>query len=199
MQTLQTVPSPLPTPVPPRCADATLVVFSTIECCLESGAAPEGGRALQWLVARGVPLVLTSRGPAAGVLALQDELGIRHPFVSGGGASLYLPAGYFPELTRIGTSRDGWHVVEFREPHDTGRAARLLVSLYRLCSESVVIVGLGDTWDDRMLLREVDVPVVVRRDGTDQTPLLHALPTAYVTTAAGPLGWSEAVLGVGAE
>jgi hypothetical protein len=59
----------------------------------------------------------------------------------------------------------------------------------------VLIVGLGEDWTDRVLLRAVDVPVVVRNGGVDQRRLLKRVPAAYLTHAAGPAGWSEAILG----
>lgn len=78
---------------------------------------------------------------------------------------------------------------------DPAHALRLLISLYRLAGDGVVVVGLGDDWTDRVLLREVDVPVVVRSSGVDQRRLLRKVPAAYRTTAAGPAGWSEAIMG----
>jgi predicted mannosyl-3-phosphoglycerate phosphatase (HAD superfamily) len=198
MQTIQTTAAaPLPLSTPP-CAAASLIVVSAIDDLWSDGSirtAPEARAAVQWLVGRNIPLVLTTRRTAPEVLALQRGLGIRHPFVCEAGASLYIPAGYFPELTRIGTSRDGWNVVEFRRPNESGAAVRLLLSLYRLCSDGVVIVGLGQTGSDRVLLREVDVPVVVRSGTADETQLLTSVPSAYLTNAPGPAGWSEAILG----
>lgn len=77
-----------------------------------------------------------------------------------------------------------------------GRAAiRLLISLYRAYWGSLIAVGLGDDGTDRELLREVDVPIIVRNDGIDQSVLLRRVPTAYLTSATGPAGWREAILG----
>ena len=140
-------------------------------------------------------MVCVSQRPAAEVLAMQQALGVRHPFVCDGGGALYVPVGYFPELTRIGTFLDGWNVVEFKTPHETGRAVRLLASLYRVCCGSAVIVGLVDRWEDRALLHEVDVPVVVRTPHPDALRLIDCIPSAYLTTAPGSAGWSEAILG----
>lgn len=151
--------------------------------------------ALRRVASNCVPLVFASPHPAARVIAQQAELGVRHPFVCDGGAALYIPAGYFPELARIGSSIDGWHVVEFKPPYDSGRAVRLLISLYRLCANEVTIIGLADAWRDRALLQVVDVPIVVRGDDGEAEQLLASVPSAYVTTARGLAGWSEAVLG----
>jgi mannosyl-3-phosphoglycerate phosphatase family protein len=73
-------------------------------------------------------------------------------------------------------------------------AVRLLVSLYRAWS-TAVIVGIGQDWRGRALLREVDAPIIVRSEAVDQSGLLRKVPTAYLTNAAGPAGWAEAVLG----
>jgi mannosyl-3-phosphoglycerate phosphatase len=78
---------------------------------------------------------------------------------------------------------------------DARAAIRLLVSLYRACWDSVIVVGLGDHEADRPLLQEVDVPIIVRNEGIDQSGLLRKLPGAYVTGATGPAGWREAILG----
>ena len=204
---MQTAPAILSTPtlrtfpiaaeIRSPCAAAALVIFTAVDgvvCDDGTGSTRETFEALRLLAQRDIPLVLTSTRPPAELLALQAELGVRFPFVAGGGASLHIPAGYFPQLTRIGAQVDGWNVVEFKVPA-AGHAIRLLVSLYRLCSEQVVIVGLADHARDRVLLLEADVPVIVRNDGVDQRTLLRDVPSAYLTTAAGPAGWSEAILG----
>lgn len=170
MQTLTMTPStPLPVLTSPPCAGVSLVIFSAVD---EVIAHPGAGEGIRFLTAHDVPLVLLSERPAADVLALQRAHGVAHPFICDGGATLYVPAGYFPELTRIGTFRDGWNVVEFRS-RQAEPAVRLLVSLFRLCSEKAVIVGLADGEENRALLHEVDVPCIV----------------------AGVPGWSEAILG----
>jgi predicted mannosyl-3-phosphoglycerate phosphatase (HAD superfamily) len=204
MQTAATILPGPPVPTTPirhaatsPCAAVSLVIFTAVDgllCDAETRSTRETRAALEVLAQRDVPLVLTSSRPASDLLALQAELGLRYPFVAGGGASLHIPAGYFPELTRIGAQRDGWNVVEFKVP-EAGHAIRLLVSLYRLCSDEVVIVALADTAQHRVLLHAADVPVIVRHDNADQQALLRDMPSAYLTTAVGPAGWSEAILG----
>jgi predicted mannosyl-3-phosphoglycerate phosphatase (HAD superfamily) len=78
---------------------------------------------------------------------------------------------------------------------DQGHAIRLLISLYRTCAESPVVIGVGDNWTDRVLLQEVDVPIIVRNHTVDQSGLLRKVPTAYLTDRDGPAGWVEAILG----
>jgi predicted mannosyl-3-phosphoglycerate phosphatase (HAD superfamily) len=177
----------------------SLVIFSAVDHLWTEegdGIAPAARTAVRSLVSRAVPLVLISRHGASDVLSLQARLGIRHPFVCSGGAALYVPAGYFPELRRIGSHRDGWNVVEFKLPHDTAPGVRLLVSLYKLCgTQDAMIVGLGERWSDRVLMRESDAAVIVASGTADETRLRQMLPAAYVTLTQGAAGWSEAILG----
>jgi mannosyl-3-phosphoglycerate phosphatase family protein len=84
------------------------------------------------------------------------------------------------------------HATGVRDPR---AAIRLVISLYRSYWDSLIVIGLGDNATDHGLLREVDVPIIVRNDGIDQLPLLRRVPKAYLTRAAGPAGWREAVLG----
>jgi predicted mannosyl-3-phosphoglycerate phosphatase (HAD superfamily) len=179
------------------CAAASLVIFTAVDgllCDAETHSTRETRAALMMLAQRDIPLVFISSRPASALLALQGELNLRYPFVADGGASLHIPAGYYPELTRIGAQRHGWNVVEFKAP-EAGHAIRLLMSLYRLCSDEVVIVALADTTQHRLLLHAADVPVIVRNNNADQQALLREMPSAYLTTAVGPAGWSEAILG----
>ena len=201
---MQTAVTTLPVPrVPirptaqPPCSAASLVIFTAVDgllCDADTRSTHETRAALRMLAQRDIPLVFTSSRPPSELLALQGELNLRYPFVAGGGASLHIPAGYFPELTRIGAQHHGWNVVEFKVP-EAGHAIRLLASLYRLCSEEVVIVGLADAVQHRALLHAADVPVIVRTDSADQQALLREMPSAYLTIAVGPAGWSEAILG----
>ena len=204
MQTAVTslLQSPVPTtPIryatKPPCAAVSLVIFTAVDellCDVQTTSTHGTRPALRMLAQRDIPLVFISSRPASELLALQNELGLRYPFVAGNGASLHIPVGYFPELTRIGAQRDGWNTVEFKVP-EAGHAIRLLVSLYRLCSDDVMIVALADTAQHRVLLHAADVPVIVRNGSADQQALLREMPSAYLTTAVGPAGWSEAILG----
>ena len=195
MQTLTMTSAPYPVLTSPPCTGVSLVIFSAVDQVFTEPAAIS---TIRFLASQNVPLVLVSHRSAADVIDLQLMYGMRRPFVSDGGAALYVPAGYFPELMRIGSLRDGWNVVEFKSA-DAGHAIRLLISLFRLCSEDALMIGLAESWSDRMLLREVDVPVVVSSDETDQTRLVQSLPAAYVTQACGAAGWNEAILGSLAE
>jgi hypothetical protein len=73
------------------------------------------------------------------------------------------------------------------------------MALYRFGDDPVLFVGLGEDWKHRALLRAVDVPVIVRNDGIDQVRLVRSIPEAYLTTAAGAEGWSEAIIGAASD
>jgi predicted mannosyl-3-phosphoglycerate phosphatase (HAD superfamily) len=175
-----------------------LVVFTTVDGTLRprgSGSCAEVRAALGLLASHDVPVVLLSDCPADEVMWIQSELGIRHPFIAEGGTALYTPVGCFPELHGLGESAGDWQVVTFHSAPDAGPAVRLLLSLYRLQLDEIFVIGLGAEWRDRVLLREVDVPVIVRDEASDQARLRRKVPHAYVTKATGPAGWSEAILG----
>ena len=77
---------------------------------------------------------------------------------------------------------------------DKGRAVALLRTLFPDRLGNVVMAGLGDGLNDVSMLREVDIPVIVRSDLNGATGrMLRKVPTARVTSACGPAGWAEAV------
>lgn len=178
-------------------AFTSLVIVTDLDGTLRdrrTGSCDPARAALAMLASRDIPVVLVADEAAGDLLALQGELGFRSPFVCDGGGAVYVPHGYFPDLP-VGEPSGQWHVIRF-DARDAGHAIRLLISLYRAwCADPVVVVGLGDDSTDRPWLSEVDVPVIVRNDAVNQVPLRRQLPAAYVTTAVGPAGWSEAILG----
>jgi hypothetical protein len=105
----------------------------------------------------------------------QRVLGFRHPFVCDGGKALFAPDGYFPDVTRLGSVRGGWDVIEFSPPYDASPAVRVLTSLFQFCSADVVFVGLSG--DD------------------EQAAQLRALPCESVHTITRAEAWSETILG----
>ena len=75
---------------------------------------------------------------------------------------------------------------------DKGLAVRALCDLFVRSRGPVRTVGLGDSPNDEPMLREVDIPVLVRKPdgghaGADR------LPGLVVAPCAGPEGWREAV------
>jgi mannosyl-3-phosphoglycerate phosphatase len=185
---------------PSPAATTSIVVFTTIDGALRQATTGsyEGARmALDVLATRGVPIVLMSYGESGAVEELQRELGLVQPFICDGGSTLYIPRGYFEELDGLTSGDDAWETFHFGVP-DPARAVRLLSSLFNVRGEDILTIGFGSDWTDRLLLAAVDVPIIVRDAEHDQRRLLQRFPGAYVTTANGPAGWSEAVLGSGA-
>ena len=179
----------------------SLVIFTAVDGLVTS---PDGARSVdaarrmvELLRPFGVPVIFITDQPAAEMVGLQQELRVRHPFIADGGAQLYVPNGYFPDALDMepGDESD-WQALRLQaRGGDIGDAVRLLMALYRFGDDPVLFVGLGDNWKHRALLREVDVPVIVRNDGVDQARLVRSVPDAYLTMAAGAEGWTEAVLG----
>jgi predicted mannosyl-3-phosphoglycerate phosphatase (HAD superfamily) len=144
-----------------------------------------------------VPVVLMSHGDACAVQELQRELALEYPFICDGGASLYIPRGYFEELDGLTAGDAAWEIFQFGV-RDPSRAVRLLASLYSVRGEEILTIGFGSRVEDCGLLTAVDVPIVVRQRDADPMRLQRRVPGAYVTSAVGPAGWNEAVLGAAA-
>jgi predicted mannosyl-3-phosphoglycerate phosphatase (HAD superfamily) len=149
-------------------------------------------------------LVLYSSRRATELRALQRDLGIRQPFISDGGAELHIPQGYFcpgaeASAEAAGTAgdladgADGYETIDFGVPRP-GHAVRLLIALFRTCPDAPLVVGIGFEWRDRVLLHEVDVPVVIRDPARDQSGLLRNVPNACVADARGDTSLAEVVL-----
>lgn len=175
----------------------SIVVFTAIDGILRQqgqGPCSDARSALDLLLERNVPVVLMSHGEPAPVQELQAELGLLEPFICDGGATLYIPRGYFEELDGLAAGDDCWEVFHFGV-RDPSRPVRLLASLYSVRGEDILTIGFGCRWADRALLAAVSVSIIVRDGSDDHERLLRRIPGAYLTTATGPAGWSEAVLG----
>lgn len=78
--------------------------------------------------------------------------------------------------------------------HDKGEAVRVLLGHYRHQHPSILAVGLGNSANDLPLLRQTDIPVLVRNpDGGWDSEVTAHLPGAKRTDGIGPAGWREAV------
>jgi predicted mannosyl-3-phosphoglycerate phosphatase (HAD superfamily) len=178
----------------PQAPSASVVVITDVDGILRHAdfrTLAEARRMLDALA--GSTLVLCSNRGAEELRAIQRELGIRQPFISDGGAAVHIPAGYFC----FGTAPDeGYETIDFGARR-LGHALRLVIALFRTSPVPPLVVGIGFEWRDRVLLREVDVPVVIRDACVDQTALLRNVPQAYVTSACGDDGVLEAVFGNG--
>ncbi|MBI2349190.1 MAG: HAD-IIB family hydrolase [Deltaproteobacteria bacterium] len=78
--------------------------------------------------------------------------------------------------------------------HDKGKAAQVLVRLYRQRGRQVFNVGLGNSANDLPLLHEVDRPILIRRaDGSWDAEVTASIPGIQRTAAIGARGWREAI------
>jgi mannosyl-3-phosphoglycerate phosphatase len=267
------------------------VVFTDVDGCLldhHSYSVDAAVEAVDFLVGRGVPLVLCSSKTGSELEHLTQELGIRHPFISENGGALFIPAGYFPfpvpgsqprlrhHVLRLGApysgvtevlhrvalengvtvagfsdmsveevardcglrpsqvllARQREHDEPFRvlDPEPAARvrlrralagaglwctsggrydhvvggthkgvAVSLLAALYRQAFGRTVTIGLGDSLNDVPMLREVDIPIVIRNAALGPamtTRILQQVPTAWAPGREGPAGWRDVLMGL---
>ena len=76
---------------------------------------------------------------------------------------------------------------------DKGKGVRILNAIYQQTYpyKTIISVGIGDSPNDIPMLKEVDVPVVVRRKSGKYQ--VCDLENIYYTQRIGPGGWSEAI------
>jgi mannosyl-3-phosphoglycerate phosphatase len=78
--------------------------------------------------------------------------------------------------------------------HDKGGAVKTLLGYYRRQHPSLFVLGLGNSANDLSLMRETDMPVLVRNlDGSWDAEVTTRLPTVKRTDGIGPAGWREAI------
>ena len=78
-------------------------------------------------------------------------------------------------------------------PNDKGKAARILLHLYRARSPGIRSVGIGDAVNDIPLLEAVDRAILVQKpDGSYDHEV--RIPGLTRAPAPGPEGWNEAIL-----
>jgi mannosyl-3-phosphoglycerate phosphatase family protein len=119
-----------------------IVVFSDVDGvdCARAGSFITAANTLKHLGLDEVPLVLCSSKTRAEIEEIQQQLGIRHPFVCESGAAALIPVGYFDFEVPNARDRAGYLAVEFGWPyskvvHTLGRTAERL---------RIEIVGFND-------------------------------------------------------
>lgn len=111
------------------------------------------------------------------------------PFVIDEDESLYQSV--FQEIeTRGYHYTRGGRFFHLTGKNDKGKAVEILTSLYRKEYSHIRTIGIGDSYNDRELLQEVDVPVLVQKpDGTyDPSVTINGLIKA---SGIGPKGWNN--------
>ncbi len=115
---------------------------------------PEAQAAVDFLAARGIPLVVNSSRTRAEVERLHQTLQIRTPFISERGGALFLPHGYFPFVPARARPAVGCDVVEFG-----GRYHEVVNALRLTCHElKLDVVGFGEL-SIHQVARELGVPL----------------------------------------
>ena len=144
----------------------------------------------------GFRLVCVSGSRCEDVVAMQRELDIVEPFICDGGAALHIPSRYFDSgETAPPTTANEWEIFRFNPP-DRAACVNLVRDLFLADGWSdVLTIGVGCDCDDYGVLTAVDIPIVVRDAATDQRTLLRHVPAAYLTSATGTEGWTEALIG----
>lgn len=77
--------------------------------------------------------------------------------------------------------------------NDKGRAVRILTEIYNTESPSVETLGIGDSLNDLPMLKEVDVPVLVRKKGGAWDEECR-LPKLVLADGEGPAGFNSVIL-----
>lgn len=78
-------------------------------------------------------------------------------------------------------------------PNDKGKAARILLNLYRARSPEIRSVAIGDAVNDLPLLEAADRAILVQKPDGFYDPEVR-IPGLIRAPAPGPVGWNEAVL-----
>jgi mannosyl-3-phosphoglycerate phosphatase len=77
---------------------------------------------------------------------------------------------------------------------DKGKAASILIELFRRQFANVYSVALGDSMNDLPMLQGVDMPMVVRKENGTYDPSFITSPNLIRIDGIGPEGWNIAVL-----
>jgi mannosyl-3-phosphoglycerate phosphatase len=121
-----------------------LVVVTDIDgSLLEPGtrSLPDERAALDFLAARGIPLVINSSRTRAEIERLHQTLQMLTPFISEHGSALFIPHGCFPFVPNRAWPAVGGQVIEFgRRYHEVVDALRLTC-----CELRVEIVGFAES------------------------------------------------------
>ena len=169
-----------------------ILVFSEVDWVLRSpsaGSLALAARILRELASEDVSVVLCSSKTRAELEQIQQELGIRHPFVCENGGALFIPPAYVDFAVPHAREIAGYQAVEFGRPY-----TEVVDALRRTADQTAVeIVGFSDMSVDEVAhecqvaplharlakLREYDEPFrIVDPSPKARARLLKALSAA---------------------
>jgi mannosyl-3-phosphoglycerate phosphatase len=107
---------------------------------------------------------------------------------------------HFTKLSRIvkkmGLSlKKGGKFYHLQGKSDKGKAAKILLELFKKKNTTLLSIALGDSMSDLSLLQMVDIPVIIRRSGGEcDIELRKCLPYALISSSPGPTGWNKSIL-----
>ena len=123
-----------------RSADLLVVVFADIDETFLSHTTNRSAGADEVLSAERIALVLSSSMTRAQLQLVQQELGIREPFICESGAAIFVPDEYFPFEVPRNRELPGYHVLEFGRPY-----AEIVARLHRIAERlDTPVVGFSD-------------------------------------------------------
>ena len=78
--------------------------------------------------------------------------------------------------------------------NDKGEACQILIELLRKKFTEIRTIGIGDSVNDLPMLKTVDIPVLVQKEGRCWEDM--ELPGLVKVEGVGPQGWREAILSI---
>ena len=77
--------------------------------------------------------------------------------------------------------------------NDKGKAAKIIVEMYKETHPELKTVALGDSFNDLPMLRAADIPILVQKPGGVYDRQID-LPNLRCAPGVGPIGWNTALL-----
>lgn len=88
----------------------------------------------------------------------------------------------------------GGRFFHFTGPNDKGRAVQIVKELFLNASpdKKFTTVGLGDSANDIPMLRQVDIPIVIRKK-SGKWEFIEEMDSVIYSKSPGPKGWAEVI------
>jgi mannosyl-3-phosphoglycerate phosphatase family protein len=190
-----------------------VVVFSDVDGVLlhpSAGSLARAAAALRGVADESVSVVLCSLKTRAELELLQQELGLRQPFIAESGSAAFVPRGYFGQPPPHARPVAGYDAIEFGRPYyeiarrlrEAASRARVAITGFSEMSVEEVARCCGLTPLEARLVKLRDyVELFTYADGPDRgrEPLARALDALRLAcTSRGPFDVAGAVVQPGA-